>query len=141
MRALACIAAILTLAWSAPALAAAPAGPDDALDRAFFAAISADPARLELLLADNFLYRTSAGTTIGKPALIDELRSGRTRVAAPQLSNHALAASGKTRVSTGEVTLEVETTSGTRFVRSRFTHVWVRESGRWRLLYRESSIL
>lgn len=124
------------------ALAATVASADDQqADEAFFAAISANPASLENLLAERFVYRTSRGTTIGKRALIEELLSGRTRVDAPRISDGAVVAHGGTRVSTGIVTLQILGGSAPQTSRSRFTHVWVREEGRWRLLFRESSIL
>lgn len=110
-------------------------------DEAFFAAISANPASLEHLLAERFVYRTSRGTTIGKRALIEELLSGRTRVDAPRISDHAVVAHGGTRVSTGVVTLQILGGAAPQTSRSRFTHVWVHDEGRWRLLFRDSSIL
>ncbi|MBU6377422.1 MAG: DUF4440 domain-containing protein [Gammaproteobacteria bacterium] len=110
-------------------------------DAAFFAAISSDPATLSALLADRFVYRTVRGTTLGKQALIDELRSGRTRVASPRISDFAVVAQEGTQVSTGVVTLEVLGADGPTTLRSRFTHVWVREAKGWRLLFREASIL
>lgn len=126
-------------------LAALPGSPASAAggreDEAFFAAISANPAALQQLLAERFVYRTSRGPVIGKRALIDELRSGRTRVSAAEISEYLTVTERGTRVGTGIVTLQVLTAEGTQTSRSRFTHVWVREATGWRLLFRESSIL
>ena len=83
------------------ACAADTAPPDDA----FIAAISTNPDALETLLAERFTYRTSRSSTIGKQALIDELRSGRTRVNDPQLTNSSSTTQGDTTVSVCVVTL------------------------------------
>lgn len=109
-------------------------------DYVFFAAISANPGSLEDLLAEPFAYRTSRGSTIGKKALIDELRSGRTRVIAPQITETSSTTQGNTTVSVGVVTLRAISGEGEQIIRSRFTHVWVKQHNRWQLLFRESTI-
>lgn len=118
------------------ARAAETAPPDDA----FFAAISTNPEALENLLAERFTYRTSRSSTIGKQALIDELCSGRTRVNDPQLTDSSSTTRGDTTVSVGVVTLRAISSEGEQIIRSRFTHVWVRQQNRWQLLFRESAI-
>lgn len=109
-------------------------------DDVFFAAISTNPGALENLLAERFVYRTSRGSTIGKKALIDELRSGRTRVSGPQITESSSTTQGDTTVSIGTVTLRAISGDGEQIIRSRFTHVWVKQRNRWQLLFRESTI-
>lgn len=110
-------------------------------DERFFAAISTNPAALESLLAERFVYRTLRGSTIDKRALIEELASGRTRVTDPRIADHARTMQDRTLVSTGVVTVEATGADGTRTIRSRFTHVWVQAGDHWQLLFRESIVL
>lgn len=122
-------------------LATAIAADGPSPDHDFFAAISANPTALEKLLAERFVYRTSRGSTIGKRALIEELASGRTRVTDPRIDDHARTIQDRTLVSTGVVTVEATDAAGTRTIRSRFTHVWIRTNDHWQLLFRESFVL
>ena len=109
-----------------------------AADREFFECITMRPGDLEGLLSADFVYRTREGSSIGKSALIARLSSGATSVRTPRIEHAGVIEKSPTGVSTGSVELEVESASGWQPVRSQFTHVWIFEGDRWRLLYRES---
>lgn len=125
-----------------PAVATAdlpcPHPDQDGLDHDYYSAIADDPERLHQLLADDFVYRTTAGTDIGKQALISYLLAGKTRIKSPAIVSIRHLCRPDTLLSAGAVELLVEEGDGPRPVRADFTHVWVREDGVWRLLYRRS---
>ena len=108
------------------------------LDDDFYLAITDQPARLRELLTEDFVYHTTADTRVGKDALIKLLLSGSTRVRAPAVVVIQRLCRKDSLVSEGEVTLEVVTATGSLPITADFFHVWVREEGVWRLLYRRS---
>lgn len=140
-RSLRCAVSLFLLLLATAASAADSANEVEAADRAFFETITTRPRSLEHLLAENFVYRTSEGTTIGKAALIQRLESGATRVRAPRIRHTQHASQSSTAVSRGIIELEFETPAGWQRVRSSFTHVWIHETAHWQLLYRESTVL
>jgi hypothetical protein len=109
--------------------------------QAFYRAVAAGGADLDELLADTFVYRTAAGTTLGKAALIALLGSGTTRVSSPVLAPGSTALGDDTAVSAGEVELGVPAGDAIARIRARYLHVWIRVSGRWRLGYQESDVI
>ena len=135
-----CVAAWAATTGYAPAADAAldAGGSLTAADREFFDCIATRPRDLEGLLSADFVYRTREGGSVGKTALIARLSSGMTRVRAPKIEHASVVDRSPTGVSTGIIELEVESAAGWQVVRSRFTHVWIFEGERWRLLYRES---
>lgn len=132
----------LSLLFLIPAVATAelpcPTLDQDGLDRDFYAAIADEPARLRALLADDFRYQTTAGTDLGKQALISYLLAGKTRVQSPSIISIRHLCRADTLLSEGVIELTVEEADGPRPISAAFTHVWVREDGVWRLLYRRS---
>lgn len=133
-----CLSLLVLLPVIAKAAVPCPNRDQDSLDRSFYAAIADEPERLRALLTEDFVYRTTAGTDIGKQALITHLLAGKTRVKSPAIVSIRHLCRPDTLLSAGAVELSVEESDGPRPVRADFTHVWVREDGVWRLLYRRS---
>lgn len=138
---------IMNLAWLAPlilmpvvATAELPCTDPvpQVLDKNFYEAIADEPERLQGLLADDFVYHTSEGTAVGKQALISYLLAGKTRVQSPAIVSIRQLCRTDTLISDGVVELTIVEADGPRPISAAFTHVWVREDGVWRLLYRRS---
>lgn len=115
-------------------------------EQAFAEAIAGRFDALDDLLDAAFVYRTTAGTRLGKAGLIAHLRSGATAVTEARLHGVQRVETANTVVSNGGLRVTVAGTGGSaaRVVDSQFTHVWVREGsapGHWTLLFREARIV
>jgi ketosteroid isomerase-like protein len=107
-----------------------------AAERLFFAAlIAADLEDLDRVLADDFvLIDVMRGDEIAKAALVAVLGSGQLRFAAIEPVESRVRRYPGTTVVTGRTRMS-GTFDGTRFTASsRYTHVYVQQEGRWRLV-------
>ena len=107
-------------------------------DLAFFEAIAGRFDRLESVLYDRFVYRTTANTLLDKRALIQYLRGDRVRVSSPVILQLDHVTSDRTSVHRGQVRMLVEDGTSQHAVTSGFLHVWVSNQTEWQLVYREA---
>jgi ketosteroid isomerase-like protein len=110
-----------------------------AADGAFFAALlTADVARLEALLSDDFLIvDVNQGAVTARTPFIGFVASGAARFDAIDTTpaESVVRVYGDTAVVVGSTAMRFQLEDGTSFAaRSRYTHVFVRApSGAWRL--------
>lgn len=103
----------------------------------FAAAIGGDWPALEELLADDFIYNTAEGTTLGKRALIAYLRSAAVQVGRVDLEQTRVREYGDVVVSSGVSRVDARIDARQRTIASRFLHVWAREGEQWKLVARQ----
>lgn len=127
--------ALLLLALLLPGLATADSR-DDVLAadaRRFAAMLQNDLTTLETLLADDLTYTHSNGLAESKAQFLESLRSGKLRYLAAERSDLAVRLHGDTAVVTGRAEMKVSSPGGKLELPVRFTEVWVRSGGAWRL--------
>ena len=107
-----------------------------AAERRFFAAlVAADLEDLDRVLADDFLLiDVMRGDEIAKPALVAVLRSGQLRFAAIEPVECRLRCYPGTAVVTGRTRMSGSFDGAPFAASSRYTHVYVEQDGRWRLV-------
>ena len=111
------------------------AGPLAADAEFFKALLGADVAALEELLAADFiLVDVMGGSEIPKAALIETIRSGQLKFESIKPADTHVRIYGATGVVIGrtEMAMRFEDTAFT--TQSRYTHVYVEDRGRWRMV-------
>lgn len=101
--------------------------------RRFAAMVQGDLKALEGLLTEDLTYTHSTGQVETRTELLESLRSGRLRylAAAPSESNVRLL--GETALVTGRADLRVSAQGRELTVPVRFTEVWVKSGGAWKM--------
>jgi ketosteroid isomerase-like protein len=112
-------------------------GPTDPLasDREFYAALLAgDAATLDALLADDFLLiEVMSGSEVPRDMLLEVVAAGQLRFDTIEPAEARLRRYGPTAVVTGRTVMTGHFGANFFSMRSRYTHVFVEQSGRWRL--------
>lgn len=127
-----------------PALAAAQNVQEDILAadaRRFAAMIQGDLAALEDLLAEDLTYTHSNGQVETRTQFLESLRSGKLRYLAAMPSDVNVRVYGDTAVVTGRVEMKVSSQGQEPTVTARFTEVWVKRGGAWKLAAWQSTRL
>ena len=107
-----------------------------AAERRFFAAlVAANLEDLDRVLADDFvLIDVMRGDEIAKPALVAVLGSGQLRFAAIEPIETRVRRYPGTAVITGRTRMNGSFDGAPFTVSSRYTHVYIEQQGRWRLV-------
>ena len=107
-----------------------------AAERAFFKAlVEANPEDLDRILADDFLLiDVMGGSEITKDALMAILGSGQLKFESIEPSEPRIRLYQTTAVITGLTRMSGRFGETPFMVRSRYTHVYVEQHGRWRLV-------
>ena len=103
----------------------------------FATAIGGDWQLLGDLLAEDFVYNTAEGTTLGKHALIAYLQSAAVQVRRVALEQPRVREYGDCVVSSGVTRAVAQIDAQQRTIASRFLHVWSREGSQWKLVARQ----
>jgi ketosteroid isomerase-like protein len=104
------------------------------------AQIGADAAALDRIYADDFIGVGPSGTVRTKPQVISDFRSGDLKFQSITTDEVQIRIYGKTAVETGLSTM-VGQDKGKAVPRdTRFTRVWVKQQGRWRLVANHYSL-
>ena len=138
-------AALLLVAWSPAAVgqtksrASARQGRDErALLRANReydeALVRGDAEALERIYADEFVYTTFDGEVRDKAQQIAFTRSGELKLESGRSDDVRVRVYGNTAVMTGRFTAKGKFRGAAIDVHERYTAVWVRSRGRWRLV-------
>jgi ketosteroid isomerase-like protein len=110
-------------------------GPLAADDQFFKALIDADVAALEdLLAADFILVDVMGGSEVPKAALIAMVGSGQLKFESIVPHDSHLRIYGATGVVIGRTEMQMRFEQTTFTTKSRYTHVYVEERGRWRMV-------
>jgi len=107
-----------------------------AAERRFFAAlVAANLEDLDRVLADDFvLIDVMRGDEIAKPALVAVLGSGQLRFAAIEPIETRVRRYPGTAVITGRTRMHGSFDGAPFTASSRYTHVYIEQAGRWRLV-------
>jgi len=107
-----------------------------AADRQFFAALlSANAPALNRLLVDDFiLVDVMRGDEVSKSALVGALQAGLFRFDAIDPSDARVRIYGDAALVNGRTEMRMTAGENAVTVRSRYTHVFVRQGGEWRFV-------
>src|ERR1051326_475916 len=107
-----------------------------AAERQFFASlIAADGPALDRLLADDFvLIDVIRGAEVSKPDLVGALGSGQVRFEGIEATDARVRIYGDAGVGTGRTQTRMRVGPESAAVRSRYTHVFVRQGNGWRFV-------
>jgi ketosteroid isomerase-like protein len=106
------------------------------VEQAFFTAlVEADVAALDEILADDFLLiDVMTGSEVTKSALLDVVRSGHVLFDQIERVDYAVRFYGTTAVITGRTEMQGRFEFQPFQASSRYTHVFVDDGGRWRMV-------
>ena len=108
----------------------------DVVDQEFFTAlVKADVAALDQILADDFvLIDVMTGSEVPKSALLDVVRAGQLRFDQIDRIEARLRVYGPTGLVTGRTEMSGSFAGQSFSASSRYTHVFVEQEGRWRMV-------
>jgi uncharacterized protein (TIGR02246 family) len=110
-------------------------------DERIQAQIHADAAALDRIYADDFIGVGPSGTVRTKPQVLADFTSGNLKFQTITTDDVQVRVYGNTAVETGRSTI-IGQDKGKAFPRdNRFTRVWVKQQGRWRLVANHYSLL
>ena len=98
------------------------------------AQIHADAAALERIYADDFIGVGPSGTVRTKPQVIADFTSGNLRFQSITTDDVRVRVYGNAAVETGRSTMNGQDKGNAVPHDTRFTRVWVKQQGRWRLV-------
>ena len=98
------------------------------------AQIHADAAALERIYADDFIGVGPSGTVRTKPQVISDFTSGDLKFQSITTDDVRVRVYGDAAVETGRSTMDGQDKGRTVPRDTRFTRVWVKQQGRWRLV-------
>lgn len=121
-----------------PVGSAAGANPEQEVqevnDRRFAAMVKADTAELGRLLADDLTYTHSTGAVETKEQFLAAISSQATRYRSIEPSEVRIRVYGETTVVTGKVAMQVSSRGQDLAFTARFTAVYARLGGAWKLV-------
>ena len=103
-------------------------------DERIQAQIHADAAALDRLYADDFIGIGPSGTVRAKPQVISDFTSGHLKFTSITTEDVRVRVYGNTAVETGRSIMDGNDQGKTVPRDNRFTRVWVKQQGRWRLV-------
>jgi uncharacterized protein (TIGR02246 family) len=110
-------------------------------DERIQAQIHADAAALDRIYADDFIGVGPSGTVRTKPQVLADFTSGNLKFQTITTDDVQVRVYGNTAVETGRSTI-IGQDKGKAVPRdNRFTRVWVKQQGRWRLVANHYSLL
>ena len=98
------------------------------------AQIHADAAALNRIYADDFIGVGPSGTVRTKPQVISDFTSGHLKFQSITTDDVQVRVYGNTAVETGRSTMNGQDRDKAVPRDNRFTRVWVKQQGRWRLV-------
>ena len=105
------------------------------------AQINADAVALKRIYADDFIGIGPSGTVRTKPQVISDFTSGQLKFQSISTDDVRIRVYGNTAVETG-ISIMIGQDKGKAVPRdNRFTRVWVKQQGRWRLVANHYSLL
>ena len=98
------------------------------------AQIHADAAALERIYADDFIGVGPSGTVRNKPQVISDFMSGNLKFQSITTDDVQVRVYGNAAVETGRSTMNGQDKGNAVPHDTRFTRVWIKQQGRWRLV-------
>ena len=98
------------------------------------AQLHADAAVLKRIYADDFIGVGPSGTVRTKPQVISDFKSGDLKFQSITTDDVRVRVYGNTAVETGRSTMDGQDKGKAVPRDTRFTRVWVKQQGRWRLV-------
>ena len=105
------------------------------------AQIGADKAALDRLYADDFIGIGPSGTVRTKPQVIADFTSGELKFQSIETEDVQIRLYGDTAVETGRSIMSGQDKGKTVPRDNRFTRVWVKQKGHWRLVANHYSLI
>ena len=105
------------------------------------AQIHADAAALDRIYADDFIGIGPSGTVRAKPQVLSDFTSGDLKFQSITTDDVHVRIYGNTAVETGRSTMNGQDRGKIVPRDNRFTRVWVKQQGRWRLVANHYSLL
>jgi ketosteroid isomerase-like protein len=110
-------------------------GPLAAERRFFDALVQGDVSALDEVLADDFLLiDVMSGSEVPKAAMLDVVGSGQLKFHSIEPAEARVRRYGETAVITGRTEMTMSFGDQAIAARSRYTHVFVEQDGRWRMV-------
>jgi hypothetical protein len=105
-------------------------------DRQFFSALVDGSAKdLDQILADDFvLIEVMGGSEVSKSSLLGAIESGQLKFEAIEPADRRVRLYRTTAVVTGRTEMSARLGETPFAIRSRYTHLYVEQEGRWRLV-------
>jgi uncharacterized protein (TIGR02246 family) len=110
-------------------------------DERIQAQIHADAATLDRIYADDFIGVGPSGTVRTKPQVLSDFTSGELKFQSITTDEVRIRIYGNTALETGRSTMIGEDKGKAVPRDNRFTRVWVKQHGRWRLVANHYSLL
>lgn len=128
---------VVSAASILPVIAQAPSAAEREVraveEQRYKAMLQSDLATLEKVLADDLLYVHSSGALDDKKSFVAALKSGSVRYKKIAPEDQRVRIAGTLAVVTGKSSVEVERDGKPQSFRLRFTAVYEKTSGSWRL--------
>ncbi|HEX6719187.1 MAG TPA: nuclear transport factor 2 family protein [Pyrinomonadaceae bacterium] len=105
------------------------------------AQINADRAALDRIYANDFIGIGPSGTVRTKPQVLSDFTSGNLKFQSITTDDVQVRVYGNTAVEIGRSTMNGQDKNKVVPVDNRFTRVWVKQHGRWRLVANHYSVL
>ena len=105
------------------------------------ALVRGDAATLERIYSDEFIYTTPDGEVRDKAQQLAFTRTGDLRLESGQSDDIRLQVYGNTAVMTGRFTAKGKFRDKNIDIRERYTAVWIKREGRWRLVAEQGNLI
>ena len=105
------------------------------------AIVTADAAALDLIMSEDFVHVTAEGEVRDKPTQIATITSGRLQVMSAGSEDVALRWIDDDALLVGRFPARVRSGDRTISINERYSALWSRQNGRWRLRHEHSSLI
>ena len=105
------------------------------------AIVTADAAALNEILAEDYIYVTAEGEVRDKPTQIVNLTSGRFQVMSAGSEDVQIRWIGDHALMIGRFPARLRRDDGEVRINERYSTLWTREGGRWRLRHEHASLI
>jgi ketosteroid isomerase-like protein len=104
-------------------------------EREYVAALlKSDAAAFSRLFASNYVVTKNTGQTMSKAEHIAYVKSGASKFRRAEITDVTVTLAGNAAVVTGQLSSDQTDETGAHSATSRYTHVWVKQNGRWRMV-------
>lgn len=114
---------------------------DHAMQRYVASHGEAGGAELDQIYADDLVFVTTHGALLSKAQRMEDLRSGNLKFISFGRDSYSLHVYGETVVMTGRATSEVVYQGKVNKIPRRFTNVYIKLSGQWRLVAHQATTI